>query len=86
MIYLCRTVQWWLASIIGLQEGLIAHIDNLRSRKVIPSQENRVYKSQIHQISALRGVMSTHRVLSEDKPTDQVLDLAKQFIEQSVRA
>jgi len=30
-IFLARSV-WWISSIIGLQQGLIIHIDNLRNR------------------------------------------------------
>jgi len=30
---------WWLASIIGLEEGLIIHMDNLQSLKAIVDQE-----------------------------------------------
>ena len=28
---------WWIASIIGLQEGLVIHIDNLRARTLVGS-------------------------------------------------
>jgi hypothetical protein len=31
---------WWLASIIGLQQGLINHIDNIQQHHVIPREEN----------------------------------------------
>jgi hypothetical protein len=37
-IFLAQSV-WWISSIIGLQEGLVIHIDNLRKRDVINKVE-----------------------------------------------
>ena len=39
-IFLAQTM-WWISSIIGLQQGLIVHIDNLKVRSELPSQEDR---------------------------------------------
>jgi len=45
---------WWLASIIGLEEGLISHIDNLQSRvkvsvtsRQVPEQETAESEEEI---------------------------------------
>ena len=32
-------IVWWLASVIGLQEGFISHINNLKERSDIAFQE-----------------------------------------------
>jgi hypothetical protein len=62
-IFLAQSV-WWISSIIGLQEGLVIHIDNLRSREEviiakevpttvdeeIPTSEAVIHLSRIHQI------------------------------------
>jgi len=35
-IFLAQSV-WWIASVIGLQQGLIIHIDNLKNRETVIS-------------------------------------------------
>jgi hypothetical protein len=46
-IFLAQSV-WWISSIIGLHEGLVIHINNLRKRSIIANPELRL-ESSIHQ-------------------------------------
>jgi hypothetical protein len=46
-IFLAQSV-WWISSIIGLQEGLVIHIDNLKIRNDIGNLEIRT-APQVHQ-------------------------------------
>jgi hypothetical protein len=62
-IFLAQSI-WWISSIIGIQEGLVIHIDNLKARREvnpvkevcntsdgsIPSSETIIHPSRIHQI------------------------------------
>jgi len=63
---------WWLASIIGLESGLVIHIDNLWKRGSL-------------QIISEREISSTPRDLTEDLRIDQVLESAEQCIASSER-
>jgi len=106
-IFVAQSV-WWLASVIGLQEGLIRHIDNLKIGSDIALRETaQQAKDTIGSIalSPYRKEVSatprdiqedsrTHnesvsgisRDLTNDRRTNQILDQAKQFIENSERA
>jgi len=60
---------WWLASVIGLESGLIIYIDNLRRRERLVSVDNQtelVHPDRIQQIQSERAVSSTPRDLTED--------------------
>jgi hypothetical protein len=37
-IFLAQCI-WWITSVIGLQQGLVIYIDNLKARALIPRQE-----------------------------------------------
>jgi hypothetical protein len=92
---------WWIAAVIGLELGLINHIDNLRSREEIAIQskaprdkqeapETNLVHQQIHpdrvaQISKDREVSIVPRDLTEDQRLDQILEEAEQTIRNSVR-
>jgi len=65
---------WWLASIIGLEQGLISHIDKLQGH------ENTILQEQLP-----REVLATPRDLVEDRRVDQVLDCTEQFLRESKR-
>jgi len=90
---------WWLASIIGLESGLIVYIDTLKSREEIGLQDRacedsvkilrqnhlRIHPDRIEQISRGKSVSATPRDLTEDQRLDQVLDSAEKTIQYSVR-
>jgi hypothetical protein len=67
-IFLAQSV-WWISSIIGLQQGLIRHIDNIRERSNILDQE-------------IREISTTPRDLQSER-TDIVLERAERFIKES---
>jgi hypothetical protein len=68
---------WWLASVIGLKQGLVIHIDNLQEREYSAPLEERfglVHPDRTQQILPERAVSSIPRDLTEDKCLDQVLE------------
>ena len=84
---------WWLASIIGLEQGLVVYIDNLQKR----SNETTVGTSGLEVSITPRNIQGdsrardesapvTSRDLMNDRQADLVLDRAEQFIEDSERA
>jgi len=93
---------WWLASVIGLESGLINYIDTLRGREGnflqeqlteedqrIPDQDQ--YLQQIHpdrvlQISRGKSVSATPRDLTEDQRLDRILENAERVSQDSVRS
>jgi hypothetical protein len=77
---------WWLASIIGLEQGLVTHIDNLQKRKDISSgkdQREIIHPDRIQQIQLGREVSSTPRDLTEDQRLDRILEGAEKVIQES---
>jgi hypothetical protein len=77
---------WWLASIIGLEQGLINHIDNLRKNKspaTVAESSGTVHPDRIHHILSERAVSPTPRDLAEDQRLDQVLEEAEKCLETS---
>jgi hypothetical protein len=64
---------WWLASIIGLEQGLVKYIDNLQSRvnvTVIPEQVPK----------AGRTVSPVPRDNQEDKRQDTILKECEEYL------
>jgi len=79
---------WWLASIIGLSQGLIVHIDNLRERQSLASINNgleSVHPDRIQQLRSERTVSSTPRDLTEDLRLDRILVSAERVVQESFR-
>jgi hypothetical protein len=77
---------WGLASIIGLEQGLINHIDNLRKIKspaTLAESSGTVHPDRIHQILSERAVSSTARDLTEDQRLDQEPEEAEKCLETS---
>jgi len=77
---------WWLASIIGLELGLIIHINNLRRRERLESVDKRtefVHSDSIQQIQIEREVSSTPRDLTEDLRLDRILESAERVVQES---
>jgi hypothetical protein len=82
---------WLLASIIRLEQGLMIHIDNLRSREteLVPGLEGAPYPAKpnrIHQVPEERVVSATPWDRSEDQRANQVLEQAERFIKESTQA
>jgi hypothetical protein len=92
---------WWLASIIGLETGLVNHIDNLRKREDVleqarVSEERRevpeedqssqqVHPDRVAQILVNRSVSAVPRDLTEDQRLDRILEEAEEVIQNSLR-
>jgi hypothetical protein len=79
---------WWLASIIGLEQGLIIHIDNLKERERLAPIDNRleiVHPDRIQQLLPERAVSSTPRDLTEDSRLDRILVSAERVVQESFR-
>jgi hypothetical protein len=79
---------WWLASIIGLEQGFINYIDNLRERELQAPIDNRleaVHPDRIQQIRQERAVSSTPRDLTEDSRLDRILVSAERIGQESSR-
>jgi len=68
-IFLAQSI-WWISSIIGLQQGLVIHIDNLKKRSEVPAQgTGRSTVSTINQQSidqSVRQVSTTLRDAEEE--------------------
>jgi len=79
---------WWLASIIGLEQGLIVHIDNLRERERQVPEVNQIKSTnpdRLQQILSERAVSSTPRDLTEDSRLDRILVSAERVVQESLR-
>jgi len=89
---------WWLASLIGLEKGLVIYIDNLNGRTIdtaeplpeqdyIPERRNATGKKNPipEEVKVPRGVSSTPRDLEEDKRTDTILDECEEYLKDSKR-
>jgi len=63
---------WWLASIIGLEQGLLSHIDRPQA------QGDTILIEQLPW-----EVSATPRDLTEDQRVDQVLDCTEQYLRES---
>jgi hypothetical protein len=69
---------WWLASIIGLEQGLANYIDNIQSRidtTVIPEKVPRAY----------RTVSPIPRDIQEDQRQDMILKECEEYLKDSRR-
>jgi len=65
---------WWLASIIGLEQGLVSHIDRLQG------QENTTLQEQLP-----CAVSAIPWDLTEDGRIDQVLDCTERYLREAKR-
>jgi hypothetical protein len=71
---------WWIASIIGLEQGLIIHIDNLTKRRHPESFEERsdnIHTDRNSQVTSERAVSATPRDLTEDQRRDHKQSIRK---------
>jgi hypothetical protein len=92
---------WWLASVIGLEPGLVNYIDTLRKREEVLSkgqtseevhQDNdqdqsrqRIHPDRVPQISIDRAVSAVPRDLTEDQRLDRILESAARVVQKSFR-
>jgi len=89
---------WWLASLIGLEQGLVVHIDNLNGRTVditesipeqghIPERRNATEEKDPvpGEAEVPRGVSAIPRDLDEDKRTDNILKECAEYLRDSRR-
>jgi hypothetical protein len=61
---------WWIASIIGLDQGLIQYIDKLQKREdtaIIGDCLGRIHPDRAKQISSEKAISSKPRDLTEDQ-------------------
>jgi hypothetical protein len=90
---------WWLASIIGLESGLINYIDTLtgreevrlqaetskKSRKVPKQDLRQIHPDRVAQVSREKSFSATPRDLTEDQCLDRILDSTERIIQDSFR-
>jgi hypothetical protein len=70
---------WWLASVIGLEQGLINHVDNIQSREGNTASRAKA-DHHIEVVRDLRGVSTTPRDIQEERRQvhpDRVLQISK---------
>jgi hypothetical protein len=83
---------WWLASIVGLDQGLINHIDNLQSRIEVTDTSESVDpnsattsgefdKEQLRQ----KSISPVPRDIQEETRQDQVLKECEEYLRESRR-
>jgi hypothetical protein len=93
-IFLAQSI-WWISSVIGLQEGLIIHIDNLQKReevlkqaksseerREVPKQDQsyrQIHPDRVAQISVDRSVSTVPRDLTEDQRLDRILEAIEEL-------
>jgi hypothetical protein len=75
---------WLLASVLGLEQRLSIHIDNLRNQPFSNYSES-VHSDRVQQMLAKLAIPSTPRDLTEDQRADQIIKRAEDFIEESER-
>ena len=84
---------WWLASIIGLEQGLVSYIDNIQSRvEVTVASDKKIHipntaakpldkeKSEIQ-----KSISPVPRDLQEDDRQDQLLEVCEEYLKESRR-
>jgi hypothetical protein len=96
-VFLAQCI-WWLASIIGLEQGLLIHIDKLAQRSNNRQQTesslrqevpepgqpiHQVHPDRVLQVTGARAVSSVPRDRTEDQRLDQILDSAERVIQES---
>jgi hypothetical protein len=79
---------WWLASIIGLEQGSIDYIDNIEKREsavTLGESSGIVHPDRAQQIELEKAVSPTLKDLTENQRLDLVLEEAEQVIQDSIR-
>jgi hypothetical protein len=87
-IFLAQSV-WWISSIIGLQEGLVIHIDKLRIRKDIEVERPRddieyIHPSRIQNLETSDGDLvhseATSNSTEEDDIHNEIINNCETFL------
>jgi len=79
---------WWISEIIGLELGLVAHIDNLEERKSLVPLGNRyevVQPSKDKRTSTEQEVCSIPRGHTENQHLDRIIVSPESIIQESVK-
>jgi len=76
-------VVWWLASIVGLEQGLITYIDLVQSRAEISKKPAQVFKEPA--IAVTKTASLQPRDNQEELSRDQVLRDCEEFLRESRR-
>jgi hypothetical protein len=84
-IFLVQSI-WWISSVIGLQEGLIIHIDNLKARAIIQTsdqQEELPEPSFVHpdRVANLQGSEDSYCTSDGDSISTSETDIHNEVIE-----
>jgi hypothetical protein len=99
-IFLAQCV-WWLASIVGLESGLVNYINILRKREEVLSQDQlseevhrvpdqdqhcqQIRPDQLPQVSRGEGVSTVPSDLTEDQRRDRILESTERVIQESLQ-
>ena len=82
---------WWLASIIGLEQELIVHINNLQQREELLERplrdfSGKVNPDRVHQIPPEKAVLEDQIIRESSGPRqDKVLKECEEFLQESRR-
>jgi hypothetical protein len=79
---------WWLACVLGLGQGLLIQIDNLRKREEETTSYHYsgiVHLDRVQHIVSGRAGSSTPSDLTEDQRLDRVLESAEECLAESER-
>jgi hypothetical protein len=79
---------WWLASIIGLEQGLVNHIDTLRKRETTATPVDcpgPVHPDRVQQIESERLVSPAPSDLTEDPRLDRIIEGIEECLAESER-
>jgi hypothetical protein len=87
-IFVAQSI-WWISSIIGLQQELILHIDNLKIRSkeeiTAPEYGSVIHPDRLKQVEQENRVSPTPRDLTEDQRLDSILEVAEHVVQDSFR-
>jgi hypothetical protein len=67
---------WWLASVIGLERGLVSYINNIQERKKVVVVPEKAPDKQ-------RSISSAPRDIQEDTRQDRILQECGEFLRES---
>jgi len=84
---------WWLASIIGLEQGLISYIDNIQSRVEVTVTSNKAPHVSVttsepiskEQSDKRKSISPVPRDIQEESRRDQVLEECEEYLKESRR-
>jgi len=69
-IFVAQSV-WWLAPVIGLQEGWTSHIDNLQKREIVAKQEELKLRQE-------RQITSQSEYLPSQVHSDRIIQISNE--------